>query len=175
MSAGTRARGVPLISATGSVISKPSAAYSAIERALNASWSRRIPSAPDERSITASISCRPIPLSCTPGSTVIGPTPRTLPRSSRKLEPTTSPSRSATTPQMPGWAMKAPTRPAAASSVGKSRGKRWWSWMPAKASKRIRATASASPGSMGRRRVAAASAGEASVLKGEAPGDCAIK
>jgi hypothetical protein len=61
---------------------------------------REIPPSRDQapRSITASMSRRPTPRPCTAGSTVIGPTPRTGPRSSRKFEPTMRPSISATTP-----------------------------------------------------------------------------
>src|ERR687890_511307 len=55
---------------------------------------------------------------------------------------------------MAGCAVNAPTSPAADSCVGKSRGKRWWSWMPAKAAWTIEAAASASEGRMGRRTVA---------------------
>ena len=49
------------------------------------------------RRITSCMSARPIRPSCTFGSTVIGPTPAIVERSSRKLLPTISPSSSATT------------------------------------------------------------------------------
>ena len=59
---------------------------------------------------TASISARPTPSSCAAGSTVTGPTRRSTPRSSTKALPTTSPSRSATSPAKPSFASIAPTR-----------------------------------------------------------------
>src|SRR5437763_11920879 len=116
-----------------------------------ASWRRRIPGASRPRSRTACISLRPTPAFCPSGATVIGPTPRIGLRSSRKLEPTTRPSISATTPQIMGWGMNTSRTPAAASIAGKSRWKRWWSWMAPKASKTICAQAGASAGSTGRR------------------------
>jgi hypothetical protein len=69
---------------------------------LKASWVRRMPGAPAPRSITASISRRPMPSCWTSGRIVIGPTLRIGSRSSRKFEPTSRPSSSATTPQMDG-------------------------------------------------------------------------
>jgi hypothetical protein len=113
---------------------------------------RRMPRAPAPRSMTAFIKRRPTPCPCALGSTVIGPTPVIGPRSSRKLEPTICPSASATTPQIAGCAMKLLVSCAAASSVGKSRGNRWWSWRRPKASYRIRAHSSPSAGSIARDR-----------------------
>src|ERR687898_27695 len=112
----------------------------------NASCSSRMPGASSLRSITAAISLRPTPAFWPSGSTVIGPTPRIGSRSSRKLDPTIRPSISATTPQTEGCGIHIAIIPVAASSAGKSRGNRWWSWRPPKASKRICAQASASPG-----------------------------
>ena len=54
------------------------------------------------RASTASMSRRPTPAFCPSGSTVIGPTPAIVERSSRKLLPTMRPSRSATTEWTPG-------------------------------------------------------------------------
>ena len=119
-----------------------------------------MPGAPSPRSSTASISLRPTPAFWPSGSTVIGPTPRIGPRSSRKLEPTIRPSISATTPQTEGCGIHVAINPVAASSTGKSLGKRWWSWMAPKASKQIRAQASASPGAASRIVTSAAAAVE---------------
>src|SRR5918994_6653211 len=116
----------------------------------NASCSSRMPGASSLRSITAAISLRPTPAFWPSGSTVIGPTPRIGSRSSRKLDPTIRPSISATTPQIEGCGSHIASIPVAASSAGKSRGNRWWSWRPPKASKRICAQRSASPGSASR-------------------------
>jgi hypothetical protein len=78
-----------------------------------------------ERSITACISKPPTPLFCTVGSTVIGPTPETGPRSDRKLLPTILPSSSATTLWRPARAKSPLSAPTPASTLGKSGGKLW--------------------------------------------------
>src|SRR2546430_8746408 len=64
------------------------------------------------------------------------------------------PSISATTPHTEGFATHPAMKAEAISADGKSRGKRWWSWMPANASKTIRPQASASAGSASRRTTA---------------------
>jgi hypothetical protein len=57
------------------------------------------------------------------GSTVIGPTPEIMFRSSRKLLPTIFPSSSATTPWNPEFPSIPRTTPVATSAFGKSGGK----------------------------------------------------
>src|SRR5689334_1718875 len=107
------------------------------------------------RSITACISRLPIPPAWRVGSTQIGPTPGTLLRSLRKLQPTIFPSvsRTASTPQIFGCIIHICANPWADSSVGKSRGKLWRSWIEAKASKTSCAVAGISAAVGGRRMI----------------------